>query len=141
MQALPSLPRLEQLSVCWVPGPAFFAALTPESAPALLDLAVRAPLDDCLHDWLHEFGVLDVLVRLPALHVRLVGNDKTNDAQTCGGWRFTAAGGEPCRHCRLGCHALQPHLSQTGFYSHDPDEACASEAHNKDWGGTGWFHI
>lgn len=108
-----------------VAPPALFAELTPESVPSLVDLLVYGPWRHCVHAWLHDFGVLAAMRRLPRLHVRAAP----------GLLRFCRRsslpnGAERCEHCRQPCHDnFDPDDPPDTFYTHDEDTACASRSH------------
>ncbi|XP_034243815.1 uncharacterized protein LOC117646755 [Thrips palmi] len=67
---LPRFPVLRELSVDADPTDDFLRALTPTSAPRLTRLSLHCE-KKCLHAWLHDIRIQDLLQRNPRLHLQL----------------------------------------------------------------------
>ncbi|XP_034240657.1 uncharacterized protein LOC117644947 isoform X2 [Thrips palmi] len=67
---LPHFPVLRELSLDAAPTDDFLRALTPTSAPRLTRLSLRCE-KTCLHAWLHDIPIQDLLQRNPRLHLQV----------------------------------------------------------------------
>ncbi|XP_034240651.1 uncharacterized protein LOC117644947 isoform X1 [Thrips palmi] len=66
---LPRFPVLRELLLNAFPSDDFLRALTPTSAPRLTRLSLRCD-KKCLHAWLHDIRIQDLLQRNPRLHLQ-----------------------------------------------------------------------
>ncbi|XP_034255366.1 uncharacterized protein LOC117653669 [Thrips palmi] len=94
-QLAPLLPRfssLQCLNLASAP-PNLLRAISPESLPSLSTLSLTCPdQGTCLHAWLHDPAIQDLLLRNPRLHLLHCG--LLDVPQGCA-----------CVWCRWGCHA------------------------------------
>ncbi|XP_034240668.1 uncharacterized protein LOC117644952 [Thrips palmi] len=99
---LPKFSLLKYLGLDSVPPNVVLKAISPETLPSLSVLSVRSTdRGMCLHAWLHDPAVQDVLVRNPNLHLYEAGMSTIPDNCACA-W------------CRWGCHGTLQHFN---YYS------------------------
>ncbi|XP_034244113.1 uncharacterized protein LOC117646903 [Thrips palmi] len=99
---------LRSLSLDCVPPKVLLKAIDPSSLPSLTELTLEKARAACVHSWVHDPAVQDVLSRNPGLHVRQFG---IQDVQDC-----------KCAWCYWGCHSLLK--GHTAFSSHSKRTGC-----------------